>query len=308
MAGGSEEYKDRLFSFIFGNEAHKEWTLSLYNAINGTSYDNPDDISIETIRQVLYMGMHNDVAFIIADQLSLYEQQSTFNPNMPLRMLEYTANLFEKYIKREALNKYGHRQIMLPVPRLVVFYNGLEEKENEMALHLSDAFAPEHRDSADISVTVRMININKGHSQGLMNSCQPLDEYAWSVDSVRQYKKTENLEAAIDKTLDSMPDSFLIKPFLEEHRAEVKNMLLTEYNEAETLEMFKRDYLAEGRAKGRAEGRAEGRVVGRAEGKDTERLNSIRSIMDSLRVSAREAMTILKIPAAEQAKYFDRIQ
>ena len=237
MATGSTEYKDRLFSFVFGNEEHKEWTLSLYNAINGTHYDNPDDISIETIRQVLYMGMHNDVAFIIADQLSLYEQQSTFNPNMPLRMLEYTANLFEKYIKREALNKYGHRQIMLPVPRLVVFYNGTEEKANETTLHLSDAFAPEHRDNADISVTVRMININKGHNQSLMDSCPPLNEYAWSVDSVRQYKKTDGLEAAIDRTLDTMPDSFLIKPFLEQHRAEVKNMLLTEYNEAETLEM-----------------------------------------------------------------------
>ena len=121
MPGGSLTYKDRLFSFLFGNEQHKEWTLSLYNAINGTHYDNPDEISIETILQVLYMGMHNDVAFIIADQLSLYEQQSTYNPNMPLRMLEYTANLFEKYIKRESLNKYGHRLISLPVPRLVMF-------------------------------------------------------------------------------------------------------------------------------------------------------------------------------------------
>ena len=292
MAEGSPEYKDRLFSFVFGNKAHKEWTLSLYNAINGTHYDNPDDISIETIRQVLYMGMHNDVAFIIADQLSLYEQQSTFNPNMPLRMLEYTAYLFEKYIKREALNKYGHRQIMLPVPRLVVFYNGVEEKENEMTLHLSDAFAPEHRDSADISVTVRMININKGHSQSLMDSCPALNEYAWSVDSVRQYKKTDTLEAAIDKTLDSMPDSFLIKPFLEQHRAEVKNMLLTEYNEAETLEMFKRDYLAEGRA----------------EGEEHERLNTIRKLMKSLSMTAQQAMTVLEIPPSEQGKYLNRLQ
>ena len=235
MPIGSPEYKDRLFSFLFGNGEHKEWTLSLYNAINGTQYDNPDDISIETIRQVLYMSMHNDVAFIIADQLSLYEQQSSFNPNMPLRMLEYTANLFEKYIKREALNKFGHRQIMLPVPRLVVFYNGLEEKADESLLRLSDAFAPEHRDSADINVTVRMININSGHSHGLMDCCRPLSEYAWSVDSVRQYNKTDDLEAAIDRTLDAMPDSFLIKPFLEEHRAEVKSMLLTEYNEVENL-------------------------------------------------------------------------
>lgn len=51
MPTGSQAYKDRLFSFVFGNEAHREWTLSLYNAINGTHYDNPDDISIETIRR-----------------------------------------------------------------------------------------------------------------------------------------------------------------------------------------------------------------------------------------------------------------
>ncbi len=307
MVSGRPEYKDRLFSFVFGNDAHKEWTLSLYNAINDTHYDNPDDISIETIRQVLYMGMHNDVAFIIADQLSLYEQQSTYNPNMPLRMLEYTANLFEKYIKREKLNKYGHRQIMLPVPRLVVFYNGVEEKANESTLRLCDAFAPEHRDSADISVTVRMININKGHSQSLMDSCQPLSEYAWSVDSVRQYKKTDNLEAAIDKTLDSMPDSFIIKPFLEEHRAEVKNMLLTEYDEAETLEMFKRDYLAEGRAEGLTEGMAKGLNEGMVKGEERERLNTIRKLMKSLKMTARQAMTLLEIPSSEQGKYLDRL-
>ena len=98
MSAGSPEYKDRLFSFVFGNEAHKEWTLSLYNAINDTHYDNPDDISIETIRQVLYMGMHNDVAFLISDEINLYEQQSTPNPNMPLRLLQYTANIYERLI------------------------------------------------------------------------------------------------------------------------------------------------------------------------------------------------------------------
>ena len=184
---------------------------------------------------------------------------------------------------------------MLPVPRLVVFYNGTEEKANETALHLSDAFAPEHRHSADISVTVRMVNINKGYNQNLMDSCPPLSEYAWSVDSVRQYKKTDNLEAAIDRTLDSMPDSFLIKPFLEQHRAEVKNMLLTEYNEAETLEMIKRDYLAEGRAEGRAEG------------EEYERLSTIRKLMKSLKMTAQQAMAVLEIPSSEQGRYLDRL-
>ena len=262
------EYRDRLFCYIFGSEAHKEWTLSLYNAINGTHYDNPDDISIETIRQVLYMGMHNDVAFIIADQLSLYEQQSTFNPNMPLRMLEYTANLFEKYIRREKKNKYGRSQIMLPVPKLVVFYNGPGEAPGESQLELGDAFAPERRDDADISVRVRMININRGYNAALMDACRPLDEYADIVESIRMLRKSRPLDAAIDQTIDTLPDDSILKPYLEAHKAEVKNMLLTEYNEAETMELFKEEGRAEGRREGRAEGRLEGRAEGRREGED----------------------------------------
>ena len=172
--------------------------------------------------------MHNDVAFIIADTLSLYEQQSTRNPNMPLRMLEYTANLFEKYIKRERMNKYGRRQIMLPVPKLVVFYNGLEDAPGEGLLELSDAFAPEHRTDADISVRVRMININKGYNAPLMNACQPLNEYVGIVESIRALKQSQTLEVAIDQTIDGLPDDSLIKPYLSAHKAEVKSMLLTE--------------------------------------------------------------------------------
>ena len=299
MDAGNKAYKDRLFNFLFGNEEHKDWTLSLYNAINGTHYDNPDDITIETIRQVLYMSMHNDVAFIIADQLSLYEQQSTYNPNMPIRMLEYTANLFEKYIRREALNKYGPKQIMLPVPRLVVFYNGIEAKEDEQTLNLSDAFRPEHRAIADISVTVHMFNVNKGHSQRLMDSCRPLNEYAWSVDSIREYRKRDSLETAIDRTLEQMPKSFLIKTYLEEHKAEVKSMLLTEYNEAETLEMFKRDFLAEGRKEGRKEGQKEGRVGSLVE--------SVRNLKLRLGFTDQQAKEALNISDEEWGQVAARI-
>ena len=89
----TREYKDRLFCFIFGSEAHKEWTLSLYNAINGSNYENPEDIVITTLSQVVYMGMHNDVAFTAMEDVNLYEQQSTYNPNMPLRLMQYTSNI-----------------------------------------------------------------------------------------------------------------------------------------------------------------------------------------------------------------------
>ena len=88
------QYKDRLFSFIFGSEAHREWTLSLYNAVNGSHYTDPNEIQITTIRQVLYLGMHNDVSFLIAGEMNMYEQQSSGNPNMPLiAIIKYNATL-----------------------------------------------------------------------------------------------------------------------------------------------------------------------------------------------------------------------
>ena len=123
MAVDNTQYKDRLFNFLFGSEENKLWTLSLYNAVNGSSYTDPDAIQISTIKEVMYLGMHNDVSFLIAEEMALYEQQSTYNPNMPLRLLQYAGNLYEKYVKENKLNKYGSELLMLPVPKLVVFYN-----------------------------------------------------------------------------------------------------------------------------------------------------------------------------------------
>ena len=249
MAEEMREYKDRLFCFIFGSEEHKDWTLSLYNAVNGTAYTNPDDIIITTLTQVVYMGMHNDVAFLIMDEVNMYEQQSTFNPNMPLRLMQYTGNVYEKLITLWQKNKFGKKLIQLPVPKLVVFYNGTTEEPDETVLNLSDAFPENKRNDADISVRVRMININTGRSPKVVEACKPLDEYTWLVSKIREREKIMPLEAAVDAALDEMPNDFLIRPYLEANRVEVKKMLLTEYNETKTMEMFKNEGREEGENK-----------------------------------------------------------
>ena len=279
MADELRNYKDRLFSFIFGSEEHKDWTLSLYNAVNNSSYTDPEQIQITTLKQVVYMGMHNDVAFLIADDVNLYEQQSTFNPNMPLRLMQYTGNMYEKLITLQGKNKYGRTLIPLPVPKLVVFYNGPSDKPDETILNLSDAFPEAKRGEADIEVRVRMININRGRSAGLAASCKPLEEYTWIIDRIREHEKTMELEAAIDLGLDEMPETFLIKPYLDANRVEVKKMLLTEYNEAKTMELFKE------------------------EGREEAQLTSIQSLMKTLKLTAQQAMDALQIPLSDQKKF-----
>ena len=196
----NSKYKDRLFSFIFGNVEKKDWTLSLYNAVNHSSYTNPDEITLMTMEDVLYMGMKNDLSFLITNIISMYEQQSSYNPNMPIRKLMYAARLYDKYIHQHKLNIYGTRQIYLPVPKLVTFYNGKENREEEI-LELKNAFRTEDGKridvEADIEVRVRMININYGRNRELMEACKPLFEYAWFIDRIREYGKIMDIEIAV---------------------------------------------------------------------------------------------------------------
>jgi hypothetical protein len=289
MAVIQREYKDRLFQFIFGREENKAWTLSLYNAVNGTAYTNPNLVQINTIKEVLYLGMHNDTSFLLTDDMNLYDQQSSYNPNMPLLMMQYAGNLYEKYIKENGLNKYGSELLKLPVPRLIVFYNGVKDTADETMLRLSDSFPEGPR--PDIEVSVRLININHEQNKDLLDACEPLKEYSWLMQEIRSNRKIMEIEDAVDKALADMPKEFVIRSFLEAHKVEVSGMLLTEYNEAETMELFKQDGIKEGRR----------------EGIEQNRIESIKNIMESFKVTAQQAMEALKIPVADQAKYLAKL-
>ena len=147
----NKEHKDRLFTLLFGRNENRAWTLELYNAINGSHYDRPEDIEITTMEDAIYMGMKNDVSYILNEEL--------------------------------------------------------------------------------------------------LDSCKPLAEYSWFINEIRNNQKElgYEIETAVDRAIDEMPGGYVIKTFLLAHRAEVKMSCLTEYNEAETMELFKEEYLKRGR-------------------------------------------------------------
>ncbi|MBQ8093306.1 MAG: hypothetical protein IJ242_07005 [Clostridia bacterium] len=253
MSEANREYKDRLFKFIFGNPNNRAWTLSLYNAVNGTDYTDVDSIRFTTIEDAVYMNMKNDVSFLIANTMSFYEQQATFNPNMPMRFLIYAGMVYSKYIEQtDSYHQYSTTQQKAPTPKCICFYNGVLDKEDRIVLRLRDSFDGE----ADIEVKVTMININYGRNKKLMDMCQPLKEYAWFVAKVNESQRELNdLEVAINTAIDKMPEDFQIRMFLMQNRAEVKRMCITEYNEAKTLAGERMEGIEEGRKEGRDEGR-----------------------------------------------------
>ena len=231
-----KKYKDFLFRRVFED---KKDLLELYNALNGTDYNDPDELEITTIEDAIYMGKKNDVSFIIDDTMNIYEHQSSVNPNMPVRMLLYAADVYKKYIEKNIRRKiFSSSQQKLPVPKLICFYNGVKETEDKVILSLKDAFETDENTEPDIDVRVTMLNINYGHNQELMNACQPLKEYSWFIDKVRnytkEYRKNEEpgyAEKAVDRAIDEMPSDWILKQFLVEHRSEVRSMWMTEYDE-----------------------------------------------------------------------------
>lgn len=275
MPQANREYRDRLFKFIFGNPENRAWTLSLYNAINGSDYTDASQIRYTTIEDAVYMNMKNDVSFLVTDIMSFYEQQASFNPNMPMRFLIYAGMVYAKYISQtDSYHPYSTAQQKAPTPRCVCFYNGEAEKEDRVVLSLRDAFDQE----PDIDVRVTMLNVNYGRNKALMEACQPLKEYAWFVGMVRQKQMEMNdFDAAVDAALNAMPEGSALKAFMTANRAEVKRMCITEYNEVKTL------------ADEREEGRMEGRMEGRTEGALATLLNLVKKGLLSEERAAEEA-------------------
>lgn len=245
----NRQYKDRVFRMIFNS---REKLLELYNAMNGTDYENAEDLEIVTLENAIYLSMRNDLAYVFHDELFLYEQQSSKNGNMPLRCLFYVSDSYSRMVKNE--NLYGSRQIKIPAPTFVVFYNGRGNVE-EGELLLSEAYTRK-TETPNLELRVKIRNINLGNSKEICEKSRTMREYMIFVDKVRRYSENQPLEAAIEQTVDECIQEDVLRDFLLTHKAEVKKMCLYEYDE-ERQRKWDRE---EGREEGRKEGREEGRM------------------------------------------------
>ena len=222
-------YKSRLFVMIF---EEKRKLLELYNAVSGKHYEDPELLEINTLENAIYMSMRNDLSFLIDARLSLYEHQSTYSPNLPLRFLLYLADLLSGMTRDE--NLYGSRKVLIPPPRFVVFYNGEEEQPDRKILKLSDLYAVEE-EKPRLELEVVLLNINQGHNKELMEACHTLWEYAEYTDRVRKYAKEEGIAEAVERAISECIKEGILREFLEKNRAEAKNVSIYEYDQEKHL-------------------------------------------------------------------------
>ena len=206
----NREYKDSLFRLIF---SEKKDLLDLYNALNGTSYSDPEELEVNTLEDAVYISIKNDISFLVGGTLNLYEHQSTYNPNLPIRGLIYLAHLYKEKSAR--------------------------------SLKLSDAFQKTGKDIEPcLECQVVMLNINYGHNQELMEKCRRLREYSQFVFIVREQKKMyEDPEEATLRAVDICIEQGVLVDILRKHKAEVISMVLSSFNqEAYEEDMYETGY------------------------------------------------------------------
>jgi hypothetical protein len=254
-------YKDSVFSWLF---SEPNTLRELYGALEGIELPADIPVTINTLEGILFKGRMNDISFMIGGRLVvLLEHQSTVNENMPLRLLLYIAQIYEKITGEKDI--YREKRIPLPLPEFIVLYNGTAPYPDEKTLKLSDSFHNPAElgliksDPASLELRVKVYNINQDHNGPIIRRCKTLEGYSAFIAAARKYEQEgKNRDEAIKQAAKDCIERNILKDFLATHASEVINMLLTEWNWDDALAIQRE----EGRAVGLAESREEGRVEG----------------------------------------------
>lgn len=294
-------YKDRVFRMLF---KEKKRLLELYNALNGTDYADEEDLTVNTLENAVYLKMKNDISFIIDYDMCLYEHQSTYCPNMPLRGFLYFADLYRKFIGDISLSV--SRRIRIPTPHYVVFYNGLEKPDEEFTQYLSDSF--EDDSGGCIELTVKSININYGHSSELLDRSPSLKGYACFVAKIRENMLRMDLPDAVDRAVEECINEDILRDFFTEQRNEVKAMAIYDYNEEYVMRVTYEEGEIAGYERGESAGYERGMTDGRSEGYENgqrrELIHSIETVMKNFNLDLEAACKGLDVSVEQywQAK------
>ncbi len=254
------KYKDTIFRMLFRD---KKNLLALYNAVTGKRYEEPEELQIVTLENAVYVGMKNDLAFVIDFGIYLYEHQSTINPNMPYRMFQYISEEYEKLTKED--NLYDSRLVKIPTPHFVVFYNGVDSIPERQVLKLSDAYIIKE-EFPQLELQVLVLNINDGYNEEIKEQCRILGEYMQYVNRVRRHQKGMSLTEAVDRAVNECIREGILRDFLLANKAEVKKMSIYEYDEEATKKLIAKNAYEDGMLEGITQGISQGISQGIAQG------------------------------------------
>ena len=232
--------------------------LEVYNALNMSNYKDENMIEIVTLENGIVLSVRNDAAFVIGNYLNIYEHQSTYNPNMPVRCLLYYVETIKPQIKKSDI--YSRTLVGVPNPKFVVFYNGKEKRPEVEEMHLSSAYYNQENDNW-LEMKCMVYNINEGCNKELLDKCKSLREYMLLIDKIKDnINKDNDLDTAIDSAVIYCIDNDILRDFLSKRGNEVRKVAALDYTFERRAELIKEQSFREGAEQGREQGREEGRA------------------------------------------------
>ena len=251
----NREYKSDVFSMLLEDRAR---ALDVYNAMAGTAYTDPEIIEIHTLESGVSLTVHNDASFVVSmdSVLNIYEHQSTYNPNMPLRELIYFVTIIKKLVENRYL--LSHKLVKIPTPKFAVFYNGDKTRPEREVLKLSDAYE-NWSDEPQLELMCTVYNINPGNNEDLKKRSRTLREYMIFVGYVNENlakakKGDKDYETAIRDAVNRCIVENILKDFLLERREDVQKSMMFDLTYEKQMENAKQEWFNDGVEEGRAEG------------------------------------------------------
>ena len=246
----NREYKSDVFSMLMEDKRN---ALEVYNALNDSAYQDPEELEIIYLERGVSLSIRNDASFIIDMNISFYEHQSTYNPNMPLRSMIYYVNALEDWLKKNEKDLFSRNRIKIPTPHFVVFYNGLEKRPEYEEMRLSASFYHQ-TEAPEIEVTCRVYNINPNHNQSLMKKCSTLEGYTYFVEKVRKNQEKMPLEQAIDEAIDCCIQEHVLEDFFRNRKGEVKKVTHLDYTWEKREPLIRKEEYERGIEAGKEQG------------------------------------------------------
>ena len=246
-------HKDTVFCLLYKD---KNNLLDLYNGMNGTSYTDTEGLMVTTLKNGIYVKYKNDASFVFGQDLYMFEQQSTKNPNMPLRYLHYLSDVYRGMYSNKDLYRSG---LKIPSPHFITFYNGTAKAPEVEYLRLSDMFEKKDKETVSecnaidsLELIVQVLNINSGNNSGLLEKCKSLKDYMTFVNKVRNKKNVEkkDIETAVNEAIDECIQENVLSDFFRKNRSEVVGVSIYEYDEEGHMEVLKEEQYRKGVADG----------------------------------------------------------
>lgn len=232
-----KNYRDSLFRNIFKD---KNRLRSLYQALTGKDV-SIKEIHINTLKGVFFNDIKNDISFRIGNRMViLMEHQSTWNPNMPLRMLWYIAKIYNRELKKDM--PYRASLIKIPMPEFYVLYNGSKQEPYHSVLHLSDAFAEKKDSESSLELAVDTYNINYTENNQLLKRCEELKAYSIFVAQVKMgLQDNLRLSEAIKQAIRYCEAHDLLADYFSANEQEVFDMVTFKWDDKRALEIAREE-------------------------------------------------------------------